>query len=282
MLVPPVIQILPYPPAWWILAVVLLSLRIGAALLATPMLSYTTVPVTIRILVVVGLSCALGLGIGSDAAARLRLEQVVGSLGALVEAAAAEVALGATFAVAIHMAFAAFAIAGRILDVQVGFGLAQVFDPTGNQTLPVLTTVFNQAGALMFFLVNGHHAFMRTLQLSLERFPLGKEWPISGALEPLIKNVSSLFALAFSLAAPVIFCILLVELALGVIARNLPQMNMLTMGTPIKIVVGLVALSLWYIGIGAAMDRVYREIYQTWNVLLASAGHASFNLARAG
>jgi flagellar biosynthetic protein FliR len=82
-----------------------------------------------------------------------------------------------------------------------------------------------------------------------------------------------LFALSFSLAAPVVFCILLVEMSLGVLARNLPQMNMLAMGIPVKIIIGMVALSLWFTGIGNVMLRAYAGIYQAWDLIfIARAG----------
>jgi len=81
-------------------------------------------------------------------------------------------------------------------------------------------------------------------------------------LPALAVSVAGLFGLCVAIVAPVIFCILLTEMALGVLARNLPQVNMLTMGIPVKIVVGLAALSFWFTGIGGAMDRVYRGLYE--------------------
>ena len=62
--------------------------------------------------------------------------------------------------------------------------------------------------------------------------------------------------------------IFMVEMALGVVARNLPQMNMFAIGIPVKIIVGLVTLSLWFAGIGGVMTRVYRGIYTTWDSIL--------------
>jgi len=61
------------------------------------------------------------------------------------------------------------------------------------------------------------------------------------------------------------------DLGLGVLARNLPQINMLTMGIPVKIIVGLLALSLWVTGIGPVMARVYGSIYHTWDAFFAAA-----------
>jgi flagellar biosynthetic protein FliR len=68
-----------------------------------------------------------------------------------------------------------------------------------------------------------------------------------------------------------VFCIFLVELGLGVLARNLPQMNMFAMGIPVKIVVGLSALSLWMTSAGSVTSRIYASIFQTWNAMFGGA-----------
>jgi flagellar biosynthetic protein FliR len=254
-------------PMEWMTAVVLLSSRIGAMLLSTPIFSSADVPVRVRVLIVVGLSIALcaGLGLVPDAVGARRDELLALALHPLrlFRAAMTEAGLGVTMALAIHVAFSAFALAGGMLDVQLGFGLSQVFDPTSNSQAPVLTIAFNRIGVVVFFLLNGHHALMRAIAFSLERFPLGAPWPVESLLPAMLGHLVALFGLCVALVAPIMFCILMAELVLGVLARNLPQVNMLTMGMPIKIVVGLAALCVWFSSIGSAMDRVYRGLYET-------------------
>ncbi len=253
----------------WLSAVALLALRVAAVFLMTPILYAISMPAMVRVFIVLGLSIALAGGLATAPVA-------TPTAGAFIQAAAAELALGATLGLGILLAFGAFTVAGHLLDVQIGFGIAQVFDPVSQRQLPILTSAFNQLAVLVFFLVDGHHALMRGLSYSLERFPLGGVWSIGGAVEPMLRQVGGLFTLGFALAAPVAFCILLLELALGVVSRNLPQMNMFAIGIPVKIVVGLAALSLWFAGMGAGMNRVYATIYQAWDqVFLApQAGSA--------
>jgi flagellar biosynthetic protein FliR len=164
----------------------------------------------------------------------------------------------------------AFTFAGRLLDVQVGFSLVRVFDPLSNTRGAVITTAIDQVGVLLFFLLNVHHVLLRGLAWSIERYPLGRAWPLASAVGPLLKQVSSMFVLGLALAAPVVFCLLLVELALAVIAHSLPQMNMLVIGFPIKIVVGMVALALWAPEMNAAVARIYQSIYSSWNQMLGA------------
>jgi len=257
--------------AAWAIKVFLLSVRVGALLLMTPILAVASVPVTVRVLLVLGLAAALSsLGPSPGPAVAGAPSFGIDHPGILLQAAATELALGITLAVGVHLAFSAFAVAGRMLDIQIGFGLGQVLDPQSNAQLPILTTIFNQAGVLVFFLLNGHHAVMRGLAYSLERFPVGQPWPIEAAYGPIAKQLGGLLGLSFSLAAPVVFCIFLVELSLGVLARNLPQINMLTLGIPIKVVVGLITLSLWFAGVGSVMTRVYAGIYQSWTAMFTA------------
>ena len=109
------------------------------------------------------------------------------------------------------------------------------------------------------------------MAFSLERFPLGQPWPIEAAFAPIAGQTAALFSLGFALAAPVALSLLLVEVAVGVVARNLPQMNMFTLGIPLKVVVGLLALSLWFGGVRGVMTRVYAGIFRSWDAIFEAA-----------
>jgi flagellar biosynthetic protein FliR len=249
----------------WLMSVFLLSLRLGTLLMFTPVLASAAVPARVRALLVLGLAAVLSQAMPSGTAPQEA--HLLNHPGALFQAGFTELALGATMGVGIHVAFSAFTMAGRLLDVQIGFGLGQVIDPISNARTPILATALNQVAVLLFFLVNGHHALLRGVAFSLERFPLGQPWPLQAAMGPLLRQVGGLFTLALALSAPVVVSILMVDLALGALARNLPQINMLTFGIPVKVVIGILALSLWFTGIGSSMTRVYGSIYQTWDAI---------------
>lgn len=261
--------------AAWVTMAFLLSLRLGAMLLVAPIISAAFVPTTIRIMLTVALCAALAMGLEPDGVVDSIAAGPTSHWGLLIESATAEIGLGITLGLGIALAFAAFSVAGHLLDVQIGFGIGQVFDPVSNTQSPLLTSAFNQLALIGFFLVDGHHALMRGLVYSLNRFPLGHPWALEDAWLPFVKQVAGLFSLGFALAAPVAFCLLLVDLALGVVARNLPQMNMIALGIPVKIVVGMVALSLWYSGMSDVMGRTYATIFRTWDEMFElSSAHA--------
>jgi flagellar biosynthetic protein FliR len=255
----------------WLTCVFLLSLRVGATFAMSPMLSARAMPGPVRALLVLGLSGALTLALPLPALPSSLLD----NLGLLFVAGFTELALGACLGLGIQLAFAAVAFAGRLLDAQIGFGLAQIFNPISDSRGSIVGTAFDQLAAVMFFVLNIHHVLLRGLAWSLERYPVGHPWPMSAALVPLLKQVSAMFVLGFALAAPIVFCVLLVELALGVVAQSLPQMNMLVIGLPVKIVVGLLALAIWAPEMGGVLSRIYESIYSTWNQVLVQAPAAA-------
>jgi flagellar biosynthetic protein FliR len=258
--------LLPYSSSWLVL-VFLLSLRLGATFAMSPLLGGRAMPGPARVLLVLCLSAALSLALPLPALPSGLLDNA----GLLFATALSELAMGASLGLGIQLAFAAISFAGRMLDIQVGFGLVQIFDPLSNTRASIIGTAFDQLAVVMFFLLNIHHVLLRGLAWSLERYPIGQPWPLSAALMPVLKQVSAMLVLGFALAAPIVFCVLLVELALGVVAQSLPQMNMLMIGLPIKIVVGLLALAMWAPEMGGMLSRIYESIYATWNQVLAAA-----------
>ena len=250
----------------WVTSVLLLATRIAALLLLTPLLYAVAMPATVRLLFVVALACVLALPFAGASA------MAIHAPGALFAAVLREAAVGATLGLGVLLAFAGFSLAGRLVDVQVGFGMAQVVDPLTRARLPIVSAVFGLLAAVFFFLVDGHHALLRGIAFSVERFPPGAGANGAAAAEPLLRQGASLFTLGFALAAPVVLGLLLLEFVLGVIARNLPQMNMFVLGLPAKILVGLVALSAWSSQFAAPARRLYEGIYQAWSAWFSVGG----------
>jgi flagellar biosynthetic protein FliR len=222
--------------------------------------------VRVRVVLVMALACVTALPFGTAS-----LPQPA-SVGELVQAVLAEAGVGAVLGLGILMAFAGFNLAGRLVDLQIGFGIAQVFDPATRSSVPIVSAVFGLLAAVFFFTVDGHHALLRGIAYSVERFPIGAGWSAGTAAEGIVQQAGALFTLGFALAAPIVLGLTLVEFALGVVSRNLPQMNMFVLGVPVKILAGLVALSVWAAGFGEPARRLYAGIYRTWSAWFAAGG----------
>jgi flagellar biosynthetic protein FliR len=249
----------------WLAALVLLATRLAAFFLMTPLLAGARLPAVFRLVLIFGLAIVLA---GSMPAITFDFTGAHG-LGRFIAAIFTEFALGATLALGVQLALAMFSFAGRVLDVQIGFGIAQVVDPVTNQQLPILSAAFYQLGIVAFFVGNVHHTLLRGMAAAIERFPVGQPWTLSTAFDAVLPQVAAMFALGFALAAPIVACLLLVELGLGVLSRNLPQMNVFALGLPIKVLTGLTALSLWVTLGAGVVARIYSSIFQGWKVWFA-------------
>lgn len=242
----------------------LLATRLGALLLATPPFGALAVPASVRLLVVLALAAVLAPAVDPAAAVAAAAD-----LGTLLAALAGEAALGLTMALGVALAFAAFQIGARLLDVQIGFGIGQVFDPATRQQLPVLAGLAAPLALVLFVTADAHHAMLRAVAVGLERFPPGAPWPLGSALDaaigPVLVQASAAFSLGFALVAPVVFALALVDLGLGVLARNLPQMNMFVLGIPVKVVAGVAALSLWVAGAGPVVAKIHATMLAGWS-----------------
>ena len=245
----------------WLLAVFYTALRLGVVLMMTPIFSNLAGLVTVRVLLTLSLSALLvsGLHAGLPAPA---LE-----LGPVLLNALAEVVTGVTLAFGIFAAFGAFSVAGKILDVQSGFGLGNVYDPVTRAGAPLFATIFNLVAVAVFFGMDAHHALLRGMAFSLRQMAPGSGFH---GLDPevAIRQFGLMFSLGVALIIPVMLCLLLAETGLAVVSRVLPQMNVFVVGVPVKIVVGLAVLATTMGTLQPLMARVYGSIFIYWEQVL--------------
>jgi flagellar biosynthetic protein FliR len=248
--------------AAWGTSVFLLSLRLGALFVLSPIWGLASVPPSFRALLLLSMSSLLVSVLPIQQATHL-------NLGSLALAAAMEVAIGATLAFGVFAAFATFGFAGKILDIQIGFGIGNVFDPVTRAQSPLLGAILNLLGVMLFFAIDVHHALMRGIAYSLEALPLGA-MPTALPAAAMVKQFGSMFLLSLVLAAPVMFCLLLVEIGLAVLSRNLPQMNLFIVAIPIKIFVGLAMLAASVAYLGPVVAKIFASIFRFWESVLAN------------
>jgi len=245
----------------WAVSVLLMSIRIGMVFAMTPILSAIPVPLMVRVLFVFGFSAAL---VGAIPSATYRGAV---DLTALMTAALIEFSVGVVLGLGVLLAFATFSVAGRILDIQIGFGIGQLFDPATRQNLPLLTGTMGYLAAVCLFSLDVHHTLLRALAYSFEHFPMGMPWAMADSFPVVLRHLAGVFTLAFALVAPVVTCLLLTEFGLVLLARNLPQMNMFALGMPVKIIVGLGALAAWLSGAGDHVGRIFTAVFRSWEAL---------------
>ena len=234
-----------------IAAVLLLSLRIAPTFAFAPPFTLIRTPVMVR------LALSLGLSIWLAAASPQAASIADGDIGVLAGAAVAELLLGATLAISLQLAFAALLTAGRALDIQVGFGLAQIADPTLRTHMPLVGTLFMYAAGAVFFAMNGPLDLLAIWSRTLDVIPLGG-FTGGPTLGPLLDYMGFVFTLAFGLAGVVFLVIFMVDVAIAFMSRTLPQMNVLLLGFQVKTLALLLTLPFVFAFSGALFLRLMR------------------------
>ncbi|HTN14536.1 MAG TPA: flagellar biosynthetic protein FliR [Sphingomonadaceae bacterium] len=221
--------------AFRIEAVLLVSLRIVPTLAFAPPFTLLRLPVPIRLLLALALAMALVAGNPEAALGALRQGQ------SLLSLASGELLVGVAISLALQIAFSAIQWAGGAADIQAGFGLATIADPTTQAQMPLAGTVFSYAAALIFFTSGGPYDLLALWSASLEALPVG-HGVRSGDMAALGALLGSAFAIAMGLFALVMLVLFLLDLAIAFMSRTLPQMNMLLLGFQVKSLAMLVAL----------------------------------------
>jgi flagellar biosynthesis protein FliR len=245
----------------WLLLIALISVRLGAFLWATPLFSLGTVPARVRLMIV------LMFSVGLAAVAPTAGTEALFTTGGWLRAAILELAVGSLMAFGVHCAFAAFSFGGRLLDTQMGFGVASLINPSSNEQEPLLGTALLAVGVLTFYLLDGHHLVARAMVQSFQWFPVGR--PLSElSLQPIVAQFGLMFSLGTVLVAPVVAVLLLIDIALAMVARAMPQMNVFMLSIPVKIAVGLMVLAISASFMQGVLRWIYESIFAYWQALV--------------
>jgi flagellar biosynthetic protein FliR len=237
------------PITGWVLACLLVSLRVAPVFALAPPFTLTRVPVTFRALF--GVAMAACLVAGNPAATRV----VDTDLGFLALAAMRELLLGGVFVMAFQLTFGALYVAGRTLDIQAGYGLAMLIDPTSRAQTPLIGTIFALIAGAVFFSLNGPGELLRLMSASLEAMPLGTG-RMPGSLAGLTTFLSVIFVAAFGVAGGMMLCLFLTDLAIALLSRTVPQMNVLILGFQVKTILLLLVLPATFGVAGALIARM--------------------------
>ena len=235
----------------WALSALLLSLRVAPVFAFAPPFTLVRMPRTFRMLMSLGIAACI---VAANPAAAALADT---GAGALVLIAVKELLLGTIFLVAFQLTFAALQVAGRTVDIQAGFGLSLLIDPTTRGSVPLVGTLFVYAAAAIFFAENGHGELLRLFAASLDAAPLGA-YQLPAGPGPLIAFLSAVFITAFGVAAGAMLALFVADLAIAMLSRTVPQMNVLILGFQVKTIVLLLVLPVTFGTAGALLARMTR------------------------
>lgn len=244
----------------WIMAVLLLSLRFGVVVYLAPNFAVSKIPPRILIMLVVGLSAGL------LAVAQVQLIDIPNST-ALIRAALSELLLGAILAFGLVASFAAFLLGGRIVDFQMGFGIASLLDPATHTEAPVIGTILNLLAVMVFYAMDLHHYLIRGLAFSVEMIPPGT-WLGDFDVAVVIAHFGAMFVYAIAVVVPVILSIFILDVAMAVMARTMPQVNVFIVSLPLKIFTGLTVVALSLHTLPPLMNHLFEDMFLFWQAIL--------------
>jgi flagellar biosynthetic protein FliR len=222
-----------------LLGFVLVLTRISAFFLVVPVFGWKSIPVRVKVAITILLSVFFLMIVpppidGSK----------VSTLRALL-LMANEATYGLGLGLIASILFSVVKFSGRIIERQMGLAMAQIMDPlTGERTQP-LGSLLEMIFIILFLAANGHHSLLLIISRSYEVFPAGSTPTIPVLASGVAKASSTMLLLGLRLAAPTLAAFLLLMVVLGVLARIVPEMNILFVSLPLRVGLGLLMVGLF-------------------------------------
>lgn len=212
--------------------------RVSGLFLSAPVFSSRQLPVMVRVLLTAALAVMLARMVHIPQGTELA------NSGLFIMALAGEVLIGYAIGFVAYFIFAAVQLAGQLVDMQMGFGIVNVINPESGATSPLVGSLFYLVALLVYLGLNGHHQLLMAVYDSYRFIPvLGVD--LAGGFARLLVDLGAfMFVAAVKIAAPVVAAVFVADVALGFMARSVPQMNVFLVGIPLKILAGLVMLLL--------------------------------------
>ena len=162
-----------------------------------------------------------------------------------------EISMGLIIAYIARLIFASVQIAGTLVDFQMGFGVVNVIDPQTESQVSITAQFLNIISILLFLVLDGHHFLINAAVQSFELINPNTFNFSSGSMKIIMHIISSAFIVAIQIAAPMVAGLFFISVALGLVARTVPQMNVFIVGFPLQIGMGLIMFwfSMSYFGV---------------------------------
>lgn len=247
----------------WLATLIFPLARILAMIAASPILGNRQVPVRVKI----GLSALLTLvvaptigemppvAVGSPQGLLILIQQII---------------IGTALGFTIRLIFTAVEMAGELAGLQMGLGFASFYDPANASYTPVVARWLGMIAVLAFLAMNGHLLMLSALVESFHTLPVGRMMPAKGFHDLAIWG-GSIFAYGMQIALPLLAALLTANIALGILTRAAPQLNLFAIGFPITLAIGFLVLALSMPHFIPLLDRLTHEGLSTMLELVTPA-----------
>lgn len=234
-------------------ALLLIFARATGLLTTAPAFSNRFVPVPVRV--------ALALVLSLLVLPLVQGPQVPGGLPALALWVAQEMLVGMLLGLVAALAFAAVQFAAELLDLDLGFSVANLLDPLTQDPTPLVGNLQFLLALVFYLTVDGHHGLLLALLDSYALLPPGRAALTPGLERHVVDLAGALFRDGLALASPVLAALFLTTVALGVVSRAVPQMNLFAVGLPARAAAGLALLAALVPAYAAAFRSLFAGLY---------------------
>lgn len=210
--------------------------RVLAVFTAAPLFSLRAFPVRARILLALFITVAMQASLPPQPVIALADARAFGVL-------LQQIGIGLTIGFVVRLVLGALELAGEIAGLQMGLNFAAFFDPATSAQASAAGRLFGYLAILLFIALNGHLMVVLAVARSFEVFPVDQNFLRALEQMPLLSLGGELFASALWIALPMVGLLLFVNLAMGVVSRVAPQMNIYAVGFPVTLAVGLIGLT---------------------------------------
>jgi len=184
----------------------------------------------------------------------------------------AEAMIGLTLGLCLRIFFGSVQLAGQVIGFQMGFAMINVVDPQTGSNVSIMDQLGYWVCVVVFLLLNGHHIIFLSVIDSFKLVPVGFFMMQEVMLVKILELGGELFVLAIKIGAPVITSLLFVSVGFGLMAKFSPQMNVMIVAFPLKIIAGLLLFGLVIQIIVIATRAYIREFKEILMYLLYFAG----------
>lgn len=254
-----------------ILDSILLRIDLFLLLFMRMMGMFATAPIWSNRLVPVQMRVALAAGTAVVVSPLFSAPPMPDTLVGLIPLVLKELLVGMVIGFVAALAFAALQFAGQLMDINLGLSMINVLDPMTNTQMPVLGNFLYILALLVFFAINGHHALLRAVMDSYALVPVGTAVLSAELSRTLVEIAGGLFVVGFKIAAPVLAAVFLATVALGVLNRAVPQMNVFVVGMPVQFAVGIfilmLVMPLFVSFLRVLFDGMYADILRVMRLL---------------
>lgn len=249
----------------WFAAFIFPLARILALIASSPIFGNRQIPARIRVAFAVAITAIVAPTL--DVPADLDPASAQGILVLLQQIVA-----GLMMGFSIRLIFTAVEKAGDIAGMQMGLGFATFYDPINASHLPVIAQFLGIMTALAFLAMDAHLYLLAALVDSFRTFPIGTATMSAGVFRTLVEWGASMFSHALQLALPLIGALLTTNLALGILARSAPQLNVFAVGFPITLLVGFITLMLALPFMAPLLGTFVQEALDVISRMMQAAG----------